>query len=257
MRFMRFSLCMTLTITAVCVSAYGADITLLGTRAAFNGESSGVTTITFEGITATNAAQNFLNPGLVTSGVTFSTSGTGPFGPGFVTVYGAALAGMQSSVLNTGTGAILVWGPPNQPGTVFLNATLPAGVTAVGADIWAQQPFISPVNVTVNAADATSRSFTINTVNRPTSSFVGFTSDTAITSLSFQTIQGQTGLVVDNFSFGQTLPISQVPEMPSIALLVFGLGGIVLLSYAHRRSQSRAAGPQRSADRWPEDAIGL
>jgi len=112
MRFMRFSLFMTLAITAVCVSAYGADITLLGTRAAFNGESSGVTTITFEGITATNAAQNFLNPGLVTSGVTFSTSGTGPFGPGFVTVYGAALAGMQSSVLNTGTGAILVWVRP-------------------------------------------------------------------------------------------------------------------------------------------------
>jgi hypothetical protein len=235
MRFMRFSLCMTLAITAVCVTAYGADITILGTRAAFNGETSGVTTITFEGITATNAAQNFLNPGLVTSGVTFSTSGTGPFGSGFVTVYGAALAGMQSSVLNTGTGAILVWGPPNQPGTVFLNATLPAGVTAVGTDFWAQQPFISPVNVTVNAADATSQTFTINTVNRPTSSFVGFTSDTAITSLSFQTIQGQTGLVVDNFSYGQSLdspPVSQVPETPSIVLLVFGLGGIVLLSHA-------------------------
>jgi len=235
MRLMRFSLCMTLTITAVCVSAYGADITLVGTRAAFNGESSGVTTISFEGITPTNAAQNFLNPGLVTSGVTFSTSGTGPFGTGFVTVYGAGLAGMQSSVLNTGTGAILVWGPPNQPGTLFLNATLPAGVTAVGADIWAQQPFISPVNVTVNAADATSQTFTINTVNRPTSSFVGFTSDTAITSLLFQTVQGQTGLVVDNFSFGQSLespPVSQVPEPPSIVLLVLGLGGIVLLSHA-------------------------
>lgn len=215
---------------AVCVSAQGATISVFNTRAGFTAATSGLSTITFEGIVPATAALNFPNPGLTTSGITFSTSGTGPFGPGVVTVYGATIAAMQSAVLNTGTGAILVWGPPNQPGTAFLNAALPAGTTAVGTDFWAQQPFISLVDVTVTAADATSQTVMVNTVNRPTASFIGFTSDVAITSLSFRTISGQVGLVVDNFTTGQSLstgtPPPSVPE-PTTALLVgVGLAGI-------------------------------
>jgi hypothetical protein len=210
-------------------AARGATITSFDTRPAFTAASSSLTTINFEGIVPANASQNFPNPGLTTSTVTFSTSGTGPFGTGVVTVYSAGLAAMQSPVLNTGTGAILVWGPPNQPGTAFLNTALPAGTTAVGADFWAQQPFISAVDIIVNAADATTQTFTVNTVNRPTASFIGFTSDVAITSVLFRTPQGQTGLVVDNFSFGQsstTEPVPSVPE-PITALLVgVGLVGV-------------------------------
>src|SRR4030095_16987680 len=207
-------------------AAWAATITSFDTRPSFTGASSSLTTINYEGIVPANALQNFPNPGLTTSAVTFSTSGTGPFGPGVVTVYGAGLAAMQSAVLNTGTGAILVWGPPTQPGTAFLNAALPAGTTAVGTDFWAQQPFISAVDITVNAADATTQTFTVNTVNRPTASFIGFTSDVAITSLLFRTPQGQTGLVVDNFSSGQSssVPVPAVPE-PITALLV-GVGMI-------------------------------
>jgi hypothetical protein len=126
-----------------------------------------------------------------------------------------------------------VWGPPNQPGTVFLNALLPGGTTAVGTNLWAQQPFISVVDVTVNAADATSQTFMVNTVNRPTASFIGFTSDVAVTSLLFRTVQGQTGLVVDNFSVGQSLstepPVPQVPEPTTALLLGTGLAGIAAM----------------------------
>jgi hypothetical protein len=198
---------------------------VLNTRTSFTGATSSLTTINFEGIVAPTAAQNFLNPGLTTSGVNFFTSGTGPFGPGFVTVYGATLAGMQSSVLNTGTGAILVWGPPNQPGTAFLNAVLPPGTTAVGTDFWAQQPFISGVEVTAMTSDGDSEVATVNTVIRPTSSFIGFTSDVPITSVLFRPPAGQTGLVVDNFSFGQTIttPTPQVPEPPTVLLLTLSL----------------------------------
>jgi len=249
MRPLKTSVCMIAILTALCFSAHAATITFFDTRTAFVSATSGLTTINFEGVAPTNAAQNFPNPGLTTSGVTFSTSGTGPFGTGVVTVYGAGLAAMQSAVLNTGTGAILVWGPPNQPGTAFLNAALPAGITAVGADFWAQQPFVSPVDVTINASDATSQVFTVNTVTRPTPSFIGFTSDTPLTSVLFRTILGQSGLVVDNFSVGQTSvtpPVTQVPEPSSLSLLAAGgLAAMLLLSRSnisdvirsHRRSE--------------------
>ena len=234
MRRITSLICSAFTLLALCVSvSEGADITFLDTRVAFTGATTNVTTINFEGIVPTNAAQNFANPaGLTASGVNFTTSGTGPFGTGVVTVYGAGLAAMQSAVLNTGTGAILVWGPPNQPGTAFLNAVLPAGITAVGTDFWAQQPFISVVDVTVNASDATSQVFSVNTVNRPTASFVGFTSNVPITSLLFRTPAGQTGLVVDNFSVGQSStpgPIPQVPEPITALLLSAGLVGLAVV----------------------------
>jgi hypothetical protein len=235
---MRRFICSIPTFLALCLTAHGANITFFDTRAAFTAATSAVTTINFEGIVSTNVAQNFPNPGLTTSGVNFFTSGTGPFGSGFVTVYGAGLAAMQSAVLNTGTGAILVWGPPNQPGTAFLNAALPAGITAAGTDFWAQQPFISSVEVTVATSDLGTRLTTVNTLNRPTPSFIGFTSDVPITSVLFRTPAGQTGLVVDNFSFGQASanpPAPQVPEPPTALLLSIGLVAI---------AAARKRGPQ-------------
>jgi len=238
MRAMKTSVCMIATLTAFCFSAHAADITLFSSRSDFVSASSGLTTINFEGIT--NGIQNFVNPGgLTTSGVNFSVSGA-VTGTVFVTVYSAAIAAMQSPVLNTGTGAILVWGPPNQPGTLFLNAAFPAGVLAVGTDFWAQQPFASPVDITINASDGTSELFTVNTVARPTPSFIGVTSDTPLTSVLFRTVAGQSGLVVDNFSFGQTSvtpPISQVPEPASISLLTAGLATMLLLSRRIRSPQ--------------------
>ena len=84
--------------------------------------------------------------------------------------------------------------------------------------------------MTVTAADATTQTFTVNTLNRPTASFIGFTSDVAISSLAFRTIQGQTGLVVDNFSFGQASSVSpptpSVPEPITALLVSVGLAGI-------------------------------
>ena len=234
MRRITCLICSATALLALCVSvAQGANITFLDTRVAFTGAATNLTTINFEGVGPTNAAPNFPNPaGLTTSGVNFTTSGTGPFGTGVVTVYGAAIAGMQSPVLNTGTGAILVWGPPNQPGTAFLNAALPPGTTAVGMDFWAQQPFVSAIELTVNASDATSQMFTVNTVTRPTASFAGFTSDVPITSVLLRTPAGQTGLVVDNFSVGQSStpgPIPQVPEPITALLLSAGLAGLVVV----------------------------
>jgi hypothetical protein len=230
--------CVVTTFLAFCLSArlaQAATIAVFDTRAVFNAAIENPLTINFEGIVATNAAVNFPNPGLTTSGVNFFTSGTGPFGPGFVTVYGAGLAAMQSPVLNTGTGAILVWGPPNQPGTAFLNAALPPGTTAVGTDLWAQQPFITSVDVIVSASDGTTQTLTVNTLTRPTASFIGFTSDVPITSIAFRPPANQTGLILDNFSYGKASGSTPVSE-PATAILVFtGLIGASAVFKKNRR----------------------
>jgi hypothetical protein len=97
---------------------------------------------------------------------------------------------MQSPVLNTGTGAILVWGPPNQPGTLFLNAAFPAGVLAVRHRTFGPAALRLAVDITINASDGTSELFTVNTVARPTPSFIGVTSDTPLTSVLFRTVCG-------------------------------------------------------------------
>ena len=82
MRRITSLICSATALLALCVSvSEGANITFLDTRAAFTGATTNLTTIDFEGIVPTNAAQNFANPaGLTASGVNFTTSGTGPFG---------------------------------------------------------------------------------------------------------------------------------------------------------------------------------
>ena len=224
------------------VDGLSATITFV-TAQQFTTSVTGAQTINFEGVVATNTAQNFQNPaGLTVAGVNFHTSGSGPFGPGFVTVYGAGLAAMQSAVLNTGTGAILEWAPPNQPGTANLDAVLPGGFQGVAADLWTQQPFVSFIDVTVTAADATTSTVRINTVARPTASFFGVISDAALSSVSFRTPAGQTGLVLDNLRLGTVSPTqgpgpSPVPEPASAILL--GIGLIALRVSKSRISASR------------------
>jgi hypothetical protein len=99
---------------------------------------------------------------------------------------------MQSPVLNTGTGAILVWGPPNQPGTAFLNTRFlqeqPPSARLLGtATLYLCRRYH------VNAADATDSDIHGEYCESTTASFIGFTSDVAITSVLFRTPQGQTG----------------------------------------------------------------
>jgi len=143
-------------------------------RAAFESAVTGTTNVTFDGIVAADAFQVFPNPaGLTTGGITFrSFGGSG----GSVSVYGETLAA-QSSVLNTGTGPILVWTPSDQSGTASLDIVLPSGRTAFAMNIWAQQPFISTVTALVNSGEST-QNFNFSTPNRPAPSFFGVISDT-------------------------------------------------------------------------------
>jgi len=214
------------------IGASRADASLMTftSRTAFEGATTGLTTVDFEGIVPTDSAQAFPNPdGLTVEGLRFRTGGTGPLGSGDVTVYGAALA-EQSAVLNTGTGAILVWGPPNQPGTAYLDVLLPPGSTAFATDIWAQQPIVTTVRVVVNSGEAT-ENFDIATVDRPTASFFGVTSDANVILLVRLTIpSGQVGVILDNASVGMADGSTDpVPEPGTLALLCAGSTGLTLL----------------------------
>jgi hypothetical protein len=204
-------------------SAQSATITAYYDPAAFNAAAMSLLAINFEGLAPNNSFQNYANPaGLTTDQVNFAAAGTGPFGVGNVTVLGAGYAATQSAVYDTGTGAILIYTPSNQPGTAYLDITLPSGITAVGTDFWAVQPYITTMQVTVQADDMSS-TFPVSTVTRPTSTFFGVTSDAPISSLQFHFPAGQVGVILDNFRLGQaevvTPPEDAVPE-PGAAVLV-------------------------------------
>src|SRR5262249_13349750 len=166
---------------------------------------------------------------LTAAGIRFLTSGTGPLGTGAVSVYGAALAA-QSPILNTGTGAILAWAPPGQPGTAFLDVLLlPSGKTAFATDVWAQQPFITTVRAIVNSGEAT-QNFDLSTVDRPTPSFFGVTSDAPILLVRFAIPAGQVGLILDNVSVGTAGgSMNPIPEPGTMVQLCEGLAGITIL----------------------------
>ena len=193
-------------------------------RTTFESVTTDLTKITFDGIVPPDSAASFDNPdGLKTGGVTFRTSGTGS---SVVSVYGGDLAG-QSASLNTGTGAILNWAPPDRLGTEYLDVVLPIGITAFAADLWAQQPSATTVKMIVNSGEAT-ENFFVDTMERPSSSFFGVHSDGNVLLLVRIAIPaGQVGLILDNVSIGTAGGSGDtVPEPGTIILLGAGLGGL-------------------------------
>lgn len=171
-------------------------------RASFASASSGLSVVDFEGTAPSTGFRQYKREGAFsTSGIEFRPTGRARFGAGFVLIVGASYK--AGPIYETGTGAKLIWGPPNQPGSVDLDVSVPGGTTAVGVDLWTAQPYVSTVDVVANTADGGTRRVTVNTVHHPASAFVGFTADSPITSLRFTLPKGQTALILDNFTFGR------------------------------------------------------
>ncbi|HYO62632.1 MAG TPA: hypothetical protein VER08_03140 [Pyrinomonadaceae bacterium] len=172
-------------------------------RAAFAASSEALQTIDFESVAPARGFGKYRPAeGLTVGGVTFRASGGARFGPGLIYVVSAHYGG-GNPMLNTGTLPLLGWAAPNQPGNATLDVTLPANTTAVGADLWTQQPYASTVEVTATTSDGLTQTVVVSTRNRPSAAFVGFISDRPIVSVSFRPPKGQTGLLLDNFTFGR------------------------------------------------------
>jgi TolB protein len=197
------SLFLTLLCFAVAASAQ-ADFASFINRSDFNTVSSNLSTIDFESVApAKGGFGKFpVNEGLTVNRAGFRTSGGGKFGAGMILVLSENYAA-ANPMYNTGTGAVLAWGPPNQQGDGYLDVTLPGGVYAVGADLWTGQPYVSTVDVIATTSEGKTQSVTVNTQQRPASAFAGFVSDKEITSIRFQIPKGQSWLFLDNFTYGR------------------------------------------------------
>ena len=193
----------------------------IDSRASFNAASTNASTIDFGSVAPRRGFGMYRPPeGLTTNGVTFRTAGGARFGSGIIYVPSLDYMGTTNPLYQTGTGEMISWSVPNQPGNASLDVTLPAEVTAVGADLWTQQPYVSTVEVTASTHDGQTQTVVVKTRNRPDSAFVGFISDKSIVSISFRLPKGQTGLLLDNFSYGRkaqgrSVQASAKPAAPS------------------------------------------
>jgi hypothetical protein len=180
-----------------------AGIVRLEDRATFERGLSKQTKIDFENLVPNSGFRNYKMPdGLTINGVSLQTTGGGRFGPSALSVVGGWY--YAGPAYETTTGAKITWSPPNQPGNAYLEVRLPAEVTAVGADLWTVQPALGSVEVLLTSSDGQTQSATVATAQRPAATFIGFTSLAPISSIRFSIPQGQTGLILDNFTFGQS-----------------------------------------------------
>src|SRR5687767_2315221 len=164
-----FSALMVLSLLARTAATQTA-VTSYDDRAAFAGNSTGLTVINFDGLAPNSGFTNYKAPqSFATGGFEFRLSGGGRFGPGYISVVGPWY--YAGPIYETGTGAKLTWAPPNQPGDAYLDLTLPAGVTAVGADLWTAQPATSAVEVTATSSNGTTQTVKVNTQPRPAVAF--------------------------------------------------------------------------------------
>jgi hypothetical protein len=160
--------------------------------ASFQANTTGLTTIDFEGLAPAGGLAPY-SAGSNISGVTFAASSLYVID----SAYDPILA-------DWGSGAILF---DNSGGTI--TATLPSGVTAVGSDIMSYFPYALPFTITLS----TGETFSLNSLDYPNRQFVGFTSDTAIASISFHATTGSGYTELDNFRFGTVgAAATSVPE---------------------------------------------
>ena len=173
-------------------------------RASFTAASRNLTVIDFEDGAPRSGFTNYKAPNVFsTRGLQFQLGGGERFGPGAISLVGGWY--YAGPAYETTTGAKITWSPPNQTGNAHLEVRLPADITSVGVDLWTVQPAASSVEVTVTANDGSSQTANVATLPRPAPAFAGFASATSISSIRFTIPRGQTGLILDNFSYGQAL----------------------------------------------------
>ena len=134
-----------------------------------------------------------------------------------------------SQYFDWGSGAILR-GPDNDAGSTFL--TMALNSTAVGFDLMTG-PDAGIVTVLVNGTD----SFDVHTNLHPNRQFIGFTSDTAITSIKLTSPAGY-AIRMDNVANGTASVVTEPPpvgDTPEATTLLLCGTGLFSLGFFRRR----------------------
>ena len=200
-----------------------ADVVLYTSESAFDAATTGLTTVDFNGIASSDSFVSYGTGPLSLSGVSFTGNGSMfVIDPGFYG-YSYSNGGFLTSDYSS----------PD-----IITATLPGGgFTAVGTDFGSLFSGGATFTITLSTGDT----FTVSTsgsIEFGTLGFVGFTSSTPITSITFSMPDTPNYNALDNFQFGTAVA---VPEPTSV--VVFGmatLAGAVYCGWRRRKQPAQA-----------------
>lgn len=198
-------------------------LTVFDNRASFTSAVGSLPNIGFEGLAPAGGFTDFATTGLTQSGVNFSSVRPPNTPPTVNSLLFVVDPAFNPDGYNWGSGALLIGG---LRGTI--NVTLPGGINVVGTDFSTILPYASDLTVTLS----TGVSRTVSALNFPNRAFIGFISETPISSLSFTSLDGYPQL--DNFTFGSRI-VEQSTPIPTPALLP-GLIGLGVAAWKRRKS---------------------
>jgi hypothetical protein len=204
-----------------------ASVTEYTDQTSFLSATSNITTIGFEGIASSNQDVYFNNSGGETiDGVNFAGLDSG----NNYTLY------VENETPNWGSGSYLV-GPEEFSANVSaIEVSLPSGVYAVAANIMAGGGGVSDAVTEEIQLSTGSTMYPVTTISGFSSmAFVGFVSDTPITSMSFFSESPSDHVVIDNFQFGQAVVSDPSPTPETSTSLLCGSGLLLLVQILRRR----------------------
>ena len=222
-----FALIVPIVIASMAVPA-GASALLYTDRVAWESATSGIFNIDFEGLASSGVPGDYSDAvGLSIDVVQF----TGLTPPDNYYLYAQDPATSSNYAWNSGD---LLLGPDAGWGGGYIQANFTnGGVTSLGSDVMTHSPTAASFTVLLS----TGETFTVVTYDRPNRGFVGFTSDTPITSIRFTPASGWP--MIDNFSYGSA-PLTPDPpdpppgETPEADTIILGGTGLLGLWLARR-----------------------
>lgn len=220
--------CFALSVVALASAVTAqAAVTTYNDRNVFNAAVTSQTTLDFEAQnTAPGSFTYYGGTGLSLSGVNFTAPLSGY-------LYVADVNAVNPSY-NWGSGASLLYGSVNENGNLVI--TLPTNTFSFGLDMMAEAD--GNADATAGQAfdvDVDGTHYGVTTAQRPTRTFFGLSSDTAISSITLtmnNTLFNFRMLpILDNFSFSSQG--GNVPEPGTLGLIGLALAGAAL---ARRRA---------------------